>query len=31
MIEVLAEVGLYVRVWWDRSVGWSWPLCESVV
>ena len=31
MIEVLAGVGLYVRVWWDRSVGWGWPLCESVV
>ena len=29
MIEVLAGVGLYVRVWCDRSVGW--PLCESVV
>ena len=27
MIEVL--VGLYVRVWCDRSVGW--PLCESGV
>ena len=25
---MLAGVGLYVRVWCDRSVGW--PLCESV-
>ena len=31
VIEVLVGVGLYVRVWCDRSVGWSWPLCESVV
>ena len=31
MVEVLVGVGLYVRVWSDRSVGWSWPLCESVV
>ena len=29
MIEVLVGVGLYVRVWCGRSVGW--PLCESVV
>ena len=29
MIEVLVGVGLYVRVWCDRSVGW--PLCESGV
>ena len=29
MVEVLVD--LYVRVWCDRSVGWSWPLCESVV
>ena len=31
VIEVLVGVGLYVRVWCDRSVGWSWPLCESLV
>ena len=29
MIEVLVGVGLYVRVWCGRSVGWS--LCVSVV